>query len=125
MNNTRNYGPVTDLHELQQRLLSNNICVNGCGTLHAADSRNRQCPACGFKHFAHPQYSTQRDADDQLVRDPRGHAQACYAEGRCPVEGCGGGLVKSNQPHTDQCVQCGFQHFNFVDRYVNRQGRRW
>jgi hypothetical protein len=36
----RNYGPVTDLHELQTRLLAMDICVNGCGPLTVSDSKN-------------------------------------------------------------------------------------
>ncbi|WP_321471036.1 hypothetical protein [uncultured Paludibaculum sp.] len=111
MNGIRNNGPVQDLHELQQRLLVAGICVNGCGPLTVLNEKERRCPKCGFMHYAHPQFTTATNAEGAPVRNQDERMRAAYAAGVCPVDGSA--MVPNGDPHTTQCISCGFQHMNF------------
>lgn len=54
------FAEIEDRHALQQGCLTEGICVHGCGPLTVDDSKNRHCPVCGFKHFAHPTHEQPR-----------------------------------------------------------------
>lgn len=103
----QDFAEIQDLHALQQRLLENNICVNGCGPLTRVDQQNRVCPVCGFKHFAYPQ--PRIDADAQALAD---HATWLDREaaGLCPN---GHGAMVQVDKRNRQCPVCGHKHFKY------------
>ena len=96
---------ITDLHALQQRLLENNICVNGCGPLHWTSSQDRKCSVCGFRHYGFPQPHL-----DTNVRPQGSEWLELEASGRCPN---GHGAMTRVDCCNVKCLTCGHNHFGF------------